>query len=197
MPCEQKVVRTFTTDGDIIDTGQGNQPGMVAVFESVQDGQANGIKPSGQVEQRAQKEGERRENRKEDHDNTSGAGTISQPVPPGQPVPPSFGISGRCVNVVGDGATCDLTGTGVTAGQVGGTPTVVIQTLRSGGSTSNETFNCSSLSPSFGFTCTFGTVGQVFQGGPVTVTIPLAGGGSQVLNFFISCDFVRPPGVAC
>src|SRR5438067_1311806 len=62
MPCEQKIVRTFTTNGDIVDTGQGNQPGMVAVFESVQDGKANGIDPAGQQEQRAQREGERREN---------------------------------------------------------------------------------------------------------------------------------------
>jgi len=197
VPCEQKIVRTFTTDGDIVDTGQGNQPGMVAVFESVQDGKANGINPIGQDEQRSQKDGERRENRKEDHDNTAGSGGLQQPGQPGQPGVPSFSITGRCVNVTGDGATCNLTGAGLTSGQVGGVPTVVIQTLRSGGSTANETFNCTAISAAFGFTCSFGTVGQVFQGSSVAITVPLAAGGTQTFNFFINCDFFRPPGVAC
>ena len=197
VPCEQKIMRTFTTDGDVIDIGQGSQPGMVAVFESVQDGKANGIDPTGQNEQRTQKDGERRENRKEDHDNTAGAGSFQQPGQPGQPAPPNFSISGRCVNVTGDGASCNLTGTGVTTGQVGGVTTVAIQTLRSGGATGTETFNCTPLSSGFSFNCSFGTSGQVFQGSTVVVTVPQAAGGAQAFNFFINCDFFRPPGVAC
>jgi hypothetical protein len=195
VPCEQKVVRTFTTDGDVVDTGQGNQPGIVAIFESVQDGKANGVDPAGQHEQRAQKDGERRENSKEDHDNSPNSGSVSPPGPGPSPIP--FSITGRCVNVTGDGSNCNLTATGVTGGQVGGTPTVAIQTLRSGGSVSTETFSCSTISSSLGFTCSFPTVGQVFQGSGVDITVPQAAGGSNTFNFFIQCDFFRPPGVAC
>jgi hypothetical protein len=197
VPCEQRIVRTYTTDGDIVDTGQGNQPGMVAVFESVQDGKANGIDPNGQNEQRTQKDGERRENRKEDHDNTAGSGGLQQPGQPGQPGLPSFSITGRCVNITGDGASCNLTATGVATGRVGGVPTVTIQTLRAGGGTTSETFSCTAISASFGFTCVFGATGQVFQGSSVTITVPLAAVGTQTFNFFINCDFFRPPGVAC
>jgi hypothetical protein len=204
VPCEQRIVRTFTTDGDIIDTAQGNQPGMVAVFESVQDGQANGVDPSGQREQRSQRRGERRENRNEDHDNTAGVGTISPgpgptPAPgltPG-PTPGPFTVTGRCVNSSGDGATCNFNGTGIGEGQVGGIPTGAIQTLRSGGSIASESFSCTPISASFAFTCSFGTVGQIVQGTSVTITVPLAAGGTRTSDFFISCDFPRPPGVAC
>jgi hypothetical protein len=193
--CDAKAVRTFTTDGDVIDTGQGSQPGMVAVFESVQDGKANGVDPSGQHEQRSQKDGERRENGKEDHDNTAGVGSMSPGPGPGPG--PAFSITGRCVNVTGDGSNCNLTGTGVTNGLVGGVTTVAIQTLRAGGSTPTEQFSCTPISSAFSFSCVFNPIGQVFQGSNVAVNVPLAAGGTATFNFFIQCDFARPPGVAC
>jgi hypothetical protein len=98
---------------------------------------------------------------------------------------------------MGDGASCNLTGTDLTNGKVGGVPTVDIQTLRTGGSTATETFRCLAISPAFGLTCAFGTTGQVFQGSSVVITAPLGAGSSQAFSFFINCDFFRLPGLAC
>ena len=200
VPCEQRIVRTFTSDGDIVDSGQGSQPSVVAVFEEVHDGKQNGIDPAGQAEQRAQKQNEREENEKEDHDNGTGqnGSAIPSPSPSPGPNPSPFSFTGRCDNSILNGtASCSFTATNFSDARVGGTPTISIQTLRLSGGTVTEQFACTAVSSSFGFTCIFSTSGQVFQGTPVNLTYPLVAGGTKSLDFFINCDFFRPPGVAC
>jgi len=54
VPCEQRIVRTFTSDGDIVDTAAGRGSLLSAVVDNNGDRRGNGINAGGQTEQRNQ-----------------------------------------------------------------------------------------------------------------------------------------------
>jgi len=56
VPCEQNITRTFTDQGDIVDQPIGQAGLMNALADAEQEGRTSGIDPSGQEEQRNQKQ---------------------------------------------------------------------------------------------------------------------------------------------
>jgi hypothetical protein len=64
VPCEQRIVRTLTSDGDIIDQ-PASGPLLSAVVEGGGERRSEGTQPGGQTEQRNQARGERRDNEDE------------------------------------------------------------------------------------------------------------------------------------
>jgi hypothetical protein len=126
-------------------------------------------------------ESKRAEEQKEDNDTPTGPGNFS----------------GTCSNRTQGGSNCSITGTNLTGGLVGGTPTFRTQTLASAGASPvAETFNCTPISSSLASTCTFTTSGRLFQGSPGQLFYPLTDGGQgNSVTLFFQCS--QPNGAVC
>lgn len=194
VPCEQRIVRTLTDDGDIIDNPAGAGSLISAVFDGDGERRGNGVNPGGQVEQRNQREQDRDE--EEDAESVNAPGfQQAGPSPSPSPIGPG-NFSGTCSNRTQGGSSCSISATGLQGGLVGGIPQFESQSITSGGSVISESFPCSPISSSLTSSCTFVTTGKLFQGSPGRLTYPLAGGGQgSSVTLFFNCN--RPTGTVC
>jgi hypothetical protein len=146
-------------------------------------------KPAGHVQAGRVNE-TRSESRKSSKDSESTSDITAPPLGP-------FVISGTCLNRAAGGSDCNITGSNLPGAQVGGVPTIQMQT-HNPGNTNNvttETFSCGAVNGSLITNCTFHTVGKIFQYALGEIFYPLAAGGQDSRFFWWECYL--PSGTTC
>jgi len=99
VPCEQNITRTFTDQGDIVDNSAGQSGLMNALADAEQEGRPSGIDPSGQHEQREQKQQDPIQDMKDNPQvfPSPSPGPVNGPITPCN-VPQVSGGAGTTVN---------------------------------------------------------------------------------------------------